>query len=496
MDTKSKSTLKIKQPSPLYYLAFGELCERFSYYGTLTILALYLSNVFQFVDDKSYSIYGVYATFAFGIPIVGGILADRFLGLKKAIILGALFLIMGNVLLAIPNFKIFSMGLALCVIGVGLYKPNSTILVGKLYSPNDPRRESGFTIFYMAMNIGGMLGPIVYGLFIHSLGWHYGFYTSAVLTTFGIILFLSKIDVFTKNYVEIPKLNIQPLLAVKTKLLVYLSLIITTSIITLTLYRPNLLSFLLIGFCIIVAGGLTIIIRKYSLDERKRIIGLIILSSFAMFFFAASLQVVSSISLFINRDIDRSIFGWTIPTTMFSSLYPFAVILIAPFLTGIWSYLALNKREPSIPTKLSLSLLLASIGFICFSMAAISSQNLLQSFYPIAWIVIGNLCLGTGELCLMPTIFSAISRFAPSNLQSTMIGVLFLFIASAGYLSSLIAKISNNSQVVTSKLMAHQLSVSIYNHTFIEISIITFVFFVLFLLLTPWIKSLIKPQDS
>ena len=184
------STLKLSQPRGFYVLSFGELCERFSYYGAQTLLVLYLTTKFSLTDDKSYSLYGAYAAFSYALPVLGGLLADRLLGLKKTLIIGGLFLIAGNLLMSIPHLNAFYAGLSLTACGIGLYKPNSSSMIGKLYGVQDDRRESGFTLFYIGMNIGATISPFVYGL-AGKWGYHYSYLFSAAILFVGWIFFLS-----------------------------------------------------------------------------------------------------------------------------------------------------------------------------------------------------------------------------------------------------------------------------------------------------------------
>lgn len=436
---------------------------------------LYLTKTFLLNDDTSYSLYAAYAVFAYALPVLGGLLADRLLGIKQAIILGGLLLIVGNVLMALSQLHGFYFGLALTACGTGLYKPNSTTLIGKLYEQHPAKREHGFTLFYLGMNIGATASPFVYG-FVKHWGFQYGYWISASLLSISWLTFLSKNKQILQQ--ESTNTNLQQIG------LAFLSIILIIALVTLLFFYPFLLNHFLLVFAAIASIVLIINAYKHETVERNRLLTLLALSFFGMCFFAASLQVGSSINLFIQRDINRLIGNWEIPTIMFASLYPLAVIVVAPWMAWLWTHLASYKKEPAIANKLGISLLLASVAFIGFMLAASSSQRNLSSHSPILWILFGNLALGLGEVCLMPAMFSAISQLAPKNTQSTMMGTWFLFIAFGGYLSGLAAKWSNHQSAVLDIV----LSSAIYSHTFLKVSIAAFIISCLLFILSPKLK--------
>ena len=462
-------------------LYWSEFFDPLYYYGAQTLLVLYLTTKFSIADDKSYSLYGAYAAFSYALPILGGFLADRFLGLKQTLIIGGFLLVIGNILMSIPNLNTFYAGLSLTACGIGLYKPNSGGMVGKLYADHDKRRDSGFTLFYIGMNIGATISPFIYGL-AGKWGYHYGYLFSAVILFVNWVLFLiHKRHILLTNPTED---NNQPKTLYK-KLLIYGSVLAACILVNVLFLYPMLLNNFLIFSAAIVLSALILYAVKRKPIERNRMFALLMLGFFGMCFFAASLQTGSSINLFIQRNINRDVFGYQIPTIMFASLYPLAVILIAPIMVAVWSHLSARQKEPTAPTKFGFGLLLVSLGFVFFMLAAISGGNDTTSHLPIFWIVLGNLALGAGEVCLMPIMFSTIAQFAPNNLKSTMMGVWYLFIAFGGYLSGFAAKLSSQNEV-TNKI----LSDIIYQHSFLKISITSFLIACAIFILTPWIKSL------
>jgi POT family proton-dependent oligopeptide transporter len=480
------SLFKREQPKSFYILSLGELCESLSYYGLQAIFVLYLSKVYLYSDNRAYSLFGVFVTLAFSAPLLGGILADRLIGRRQTIILGAISLIIGNLLLSITNFKFFCLGIANIIYGTGLYKANCTSLIGTLYKKNDTRRLRGFTLFYMATNIGAMAGPLIYG-FTQKLGWGYGFIFSAVSISISLIFFLKQ---FPDDLVEIKTVKVLLLPYYNLNRLIYLAQISVTLLLGILFYYNVMTEDFITIFIITMIVILVISLLKKVDNNHGRILSLLILCFFAMIFFAITLQVVTSINLFIQRNVDRNLGGWNVPTVMFSALYPMAVITMAPLITGIWQKLSILKKEPSVLVKIFFGLVLAGVGFICFALAA--TESISFHYYPLALIVIGNLFLGTGELCLMPSILSAISRFAPKSLTGTLMGALFLFIAFAGYLSSVIAKLSTYIHPPISILMTKNSGAFIYSQFFKDISLLTFGCALLFLILLPLINLIMK----
>lgn len=451
--------IKDDQPFGLYLLTLGELFERFSFYGAQAILVLYLVNILHFSDAKSYVLYGVFTTFAYALPVVGGLVADKLLGAKTAVISGSILLIIGNVLLALPGSMTFFIGLAILTCGTGLYKSNSSGLVGTLYSPEDKRRDSGFTLFYMGMNIGAVIGSIIYGLATKILGWHSGFLISAIGISLALGVFIYKLPkaFATKTQKTHYSLN--------TRVLAIFLIMLLCGFVSFIFFKPFLLAKLLLIFAVVLLGGIIFAAIKYSPHERNRIFALLMLSFFAMCFFAASLQVTSSISLFIERSINREIGHWQIPTILFSSLYPLAVIIFAPFLSWFWKSLSNKNKEPDIGNKFALGLFFCSIAFIAFALASMTNFS---NYTQIIWIIVGNFCLGLGELIIFPTLLAAISRFAPENLQGTMMGVSFLFVAFGGYISSLIAqKVGEPIKFIS--YFDNVFKLDIYGNFFVEI---------------------------
>lgn len=416
------------QPKSLWILSFSNLVDTFSYYGTQTILALYLIHIFHLSIMQSYTIYGGYAAFVYSMPIFGGYIADKYLGSHKALIVGGILSITGNLLLIILSKYWFSLGLATTLIGMGLYKSTTTNLVGTLYSEKS-KKEVGYTWLYLSCNVGGTLAPLVYGLIAYNLGWNYGFLCSALGVFISFLWFLSN-----KNLIK----NIEPTRSLDNlgKLGLYSGIILLCFFLSLpfcytVLIDPLIILFLAIGLTYLISLACT-----YKGQERKQVLALLTMNFFSMFYLAAGMQIGITLATFIQEKIQAGIIDIHLPASVFGMFYALFVLLLAPLIT--WFWMKLNNKGISInaPSKLVLGIFLSASGIFVFAIATLTH-------WLIACIVLGILFLSAGELVLSPSMYAAISNNAPKEIKSVMIGSWFLFLAFGGYLSAILAKASS-----------------------------------------------------
>lgn len=428
-----------KQPKFLWPLACGELWNTFSYYGTQTILALYFLHIFHLTRNDSYLLYGAYAAFAYSIPILGGIVADKWLGSKNAVIIGSCLNILGNlILMSFHHYYLFCLGLATSLIGSSLYKSNATHLVGTLYLNRDIKKESGFTLLYLAINVGGVLGPLIYGLVAHFFGWNYGFLCSALGILISTIWFISNPHQWEDRRSKTPTIPL--------KMLLYISILVACLLLSLPFYILKITNLLIIGTFIISILYLIVSITKYHGEDRRHLLALLLISFFSMFYFAAGLQIGTTITLFIQSKIQQGIIKTQLPASTFSTFYPLFVLVLAPFFTPLWHGLKRKGFTVNTPNKLLIGIILAALGISIFALTALTN-------FVITGILLGNLFLSAGELALAPAIYTAVSDLSPGGMKSTMMGCMLLFIAFGGYLSSLLATASH---VITRVIFAHQ----------------------------------------
>lgn len=451
---------KLKQPKGLYILFFTELCDRLTYYGIQSILVLYLTKYLHLSDINAYSIYGIYSTLAFSLPTLGGYLGDKFIGYINAVAYGILLIIIANIFIVIPKIHYFYIGLAVFICGIGFFKANNTSLLGKLYSEQDIRKEGGFTIFYMGMNVGAILGPIIYGVISIQWGWKAAFFTGAISSIACFIIFILGMKFYFNKSVS----NV----SIKYSYKIILSSVLVVLTISLLLKYSFLFAYLLLVIGLVTLIALYKIYKQYDYLQQNKILLIIILNFFSVFYFACSLQVSSSLILFIDRYIDTTVLGFHIPPAAFASLSAFFIIISAPLFAPLWTHLGKMHHAPTLITRIVLGLFLAVVSFLIFSL---STQ---LTFYhginlPLICIVLGNFVLGAGELCIAPPLLAAVTYLIPKKLQATFMGFWYLSIAFAAYLSSLLAKLS---AISTAAGLEGDLS---YYHAFNRTALIAFI---------------------
>jgi proton-dependent oligopeptide transporter, POT family len=412
----------------LWVIAFSKAWDTFSYYGTQTILALYLMHIFHLPKDISYLIYGTYTALIFTAPMLGGIVADRWLGCQRSLMIGCTLNIIGNLMMISLIWPLFCLGLATSLLGSGLFKGNAMHLVGALYENNSAKKESAFTVTYLATNVGGALAPLTYGLVAYFFRWNAVFLCSAIGILISSSLLLKNWKTL-KNQCRLPKLK------KINMLLVYLCVIFSCCLLSLVFYYPIVSRVFIIAA--IISGLLYIIYNTKQAPKNYQpgLVALIFICFLAMFYFAAGLQVGTTITFFIQQQIHDGIIKTPLPGSTFNILYCLFVILLAPCVTFLWRYLQRKKITISIPYKIAMGILLAAFGMITFAFASHTGSIYLC-------ISVGYMFLSVGELIISPAAFTAISDLSPDGMRGTMMGCWLLFIAIGSYLSSILANLS------------------------------------------------------
>jgi proton-dependent oligopeptide transporter, POT family len=402
-------------PRGLSTLFFTEMWERFSYYGMRAFLILYMvapaaQGGLGFSDAAAASVYGTYTGSAWGATIFGGLVADRLLGQYRSVLVGGIIIALGHFVLAFRELPFFYTGLTLIVIGTGLLKPNVSTLVGSLYASGDTRRDAGFSIFYMGINLGAFLGPFVAGNLAQSVDWHVGFACAGVGMTFGLIQYvLGK----RKLQSAIDRLGTQPK--------------VTT---------PASAS----SADAAAAPGRGL---AFTTDEWKRMGAVVLFFIFASLFWGAYEQAGSTLSLFADRYTRLSIFGWGFNSSQFQLVQPVCVILFAPIFAWLW--IRLGKNEPSSPAKFALGLIFVGLAFVLLMPAGSIAQSGPDIRVSPWWLITAYALTELGELCLSPVGLSVVTKLAPVRILGLMMGVWFLSNAlgnkiagwSAGFISTL-----------------------------------------------------------
>jgi POT family proton-dependent oligopeptide transporter len=401
-------------PRGLATLFFTEMWERFSYYGMRAFLVLYMTapaaaGGLGFADANATSIYGTYTGSAWGASILGGLVADRFLGQYRSVLIGGIIIALGHFALAFRTLTFFYAGLSLIVIGTGLLKPNVSTLVGALYEPGDSRRDAGFSLFYMGINSGAILGPIIAGYIAQRIDWHIGFAAAGVGMTLGLIQYV------------IGRKRLRIALERMSQQSARTDLTATRSA------EPEASR----GWL-----GLTTL-------EWRRVGVIIIFFLFAILFWGAYEQAGSTLNLFADRYTRLEVLGFSFPSSWFQSVQPIFVVILAPIFAWIW--IRLGRRDPSVPTKIALGILFMGLAFLVLVPAGAMAQSGEGVRVSPMWLVLAYFGSELGELCVYPVGMSAVTKLSPARIMGVMMGVWFLSIAFgnklAGYAAGFISSI-------------------------------------------------------
>ena len=436
-------------PIGLRTLFLTEMWERMSYYGMRALLVLYMTGALTGFNPglgwsslEAQAIYGVYVGMVYFMVIPGGWLADNILGHQKAVLYGAIIIALGHFTLALPLQQTFFLGLIFVVLGTGLLKGNISSIVGKLYKDEDDRRESGYTIFYMAINIGSTLGFLVCSYLGEKIGWHWGFGAAGFGMTFGVIQFVR-----SRSLLGSAGLVPNPLGEGKRSKLVFrtkISLVLMMTIILgglFGLYTIDARAFAegFYYFLCFVAGTYFLYLYFFAglnSAEKKNLVLLSLLFIGAAAFWSGFDQSASSLSIFARDYTDLSVSGYIIPIGWLQFANPIFVVIFAPIFAGIWMHLAKRNLNPALPIKFALGLVLMAISFMVMLYAV--DLAIVSSPVGMRWLVITYLLQTWGELALSPVGLAAFSKYSPKKYVGQMFGLWFTASAIGGVLAGLL----------------------------------------------------------
>ena len=362
----------------LFLLFFVEMWERFSYYGMRALLVLYMVKELLFTTEKAGNIYGIYTGLVYLTPLLGGYLADRFFGQRKCITIGGILMGTGLFLLASGVRSLFLIALFFMIIGNGFFKSNISSILGILYSDEPDKKDSAFTIFYMGINLGAFFSPLVCGTIAYKFGFIYGFFSAGVGMLIGIIIY----KIFENKYLNTAGLN------------------------------P-----------IATNNNNNIMKHSFTQEEKTNLFALVILMLFTVVFWTCYEQAGSSLTLFAEYSTNRNLFNIMIPTEYFQSLNPLFIIVLAPLMSYLWTKLNNKKLEPTSVEKFTIALFLISFAYIIMT---ISARISLHSLVSPLWLAGGYLVMTVAELCLSPIGLSLVTKLAPKQFLSLIMGTWFL----------------------------------------------------------------------
>jgi POT family proton-dependent oligopeptide transporter len=425
-------------PRGLSTLFFTEMWERFSYYGMRALLILFMTAPLAagglgFDTAAAGAVYGLYTSMVYMMTLPGGWIADRLIGQRRAVLYGGIIIALGHFSMAVPSLATFYMGLFLIVIGTGLLKGNVSVIVGQLYGKGDHRRDAGFSIFYMGINLGAFIAPLVCGYLGQQVNWHLGFGAAGIGMAFGVVQYLLGSKYLGEaGLYPAPAASRQAFEELKKKVLLWtgiaLAAIAAFAVGTYTGALPITVNqvadgagyFLLIAtvafFAWLFFGG------DWTPEERKRLYAIGVFFLAAALFWSVFEQAGSTLNLFADRDTRTELFGWQFPSSWFQSLNSLYIIALAPVFAWIW--VRLGPREPSTAAKFAVGLIFVGAGFgILIVAARLSAQGVQVS--PM-WLAMTYILHTIGELSLSPVGLSAMTKLAPARIAGLMMGVWFL----------------------------------------------------------------------
>ena len=604
MPSEYNQKMLFGHPVALYTLFFAEMWERFSYYGMRALLVFYMIKGFLgYNDHRAYAIYGAYTALVYATPFIGGMLADRLLGARRAVIIGGILMASGHLLMTVRQELTFFAALALIICGNGFFKPNISTIVGTLYDKNKEKRDGGFTIFYMGINLGAAMSPLICGYVGETFGWHYGFGLATIGMLIGVAIFAAPIrltqvlilgcalisgvamlylqnspyqllvNVFVaaaliasgiiafaalgrgglpKNAGAAPKPEVlrQKVWGfLRRDIAVYLGIAISLPLLMLLVRKDEIAGWMLTVFGFVAFLWLFIEALRAVTVERHRLFVVLVLMFFSMLFWSFFEQAGSSLNNFADRNVDRvfeetritadqvgktirlkltqeqlghlngremmnlteltkareenrdtvdwqvtkenigmGIGGAEIPASIFQAANPIFILIFGLVFTGLWSFLAVRHKDPSIPVKFSLGLFQLGLGFLALWYGATIADP--RGMVNMVWLLVGYLLHTTGELCLSPVGLSMVVKLSPSRMVSTIMGAWFLAMAFSNYLASMIASFtgvshgSGEEQIIPPPIE----TVHVYGDIFGKIALTAMVSALICFILSPLLK--------
>jgi POT family proton-dependent oligopeptide transporter len=462
----TRDTRFFGHPRGLSVLFFTEMWERFSYYGMRAILILFMTasvatGGLGFDTAKAGAIYGTYVSMVYITSLPGGWLADRFLGQRRATLYGGVLIMLGHIALAVPSLTFFYVGLGLVVLGTGLLKPNISTMVGGLYTPEDERRDAGFSIYYMGINTGAFIAPLVCGWLaqsetfrgiLASLGlapesaWHWGFGMAAVGMFLGLVQYMSGWKhLGTAGMHPAPAENAEAAAGNRRMLqrgaavvgggALLLAVLAATGTVTISAQGVSDALGLILILTTVAIFVWMFVAAKWTPEERRRLVVVLVLFVAATIFWSVFEQAGSTLNLFAQRSTRTEAFGVPFPASWLQSVAPFSLVVFSPVFAWIW--MRLGRRDPSSPAKFTIGLVCVALSF---AILVFPAQDAMQGerVSPL-WLVATYLLHTFGELCLSPVGLSAMTRLAPERIAALTMGVWFVALSAGNYLGGRVA---------------------------------------------------------
>ncbi|MBT5922123.1 MAG: peptide MFS transporter [Cellvibrionales bacterium] len=485
-----------------------EMWERFSYYGMRTILVLYLVKYHLYSAEQASFIYGAYAGLVYMMPIIGGFLADRYLGARKAVTYGAILLVLGHALMGFHGsaayldgdtvvrdndfINLFFLALALIITGVGFLKANISTIVGSLYGPNDPRRDGGFSIFYMGINLGSLISTALVGYVGETYGWNYGFGLAGIGMLLGLLVFLWG-QRLLDGRAEPRKPEVLKEIAfagINKEYAIYLGGLVLVAISWVLIQYQSV-----VGQLLGISGlAMIALIIYYSLTqckpiERDRLFVACFLIATQSVFWALFEQQAASLTLLADQQFDKTVMGVNVLASQVQLLNPLFIVLFAPLIAWLWVRLSRSNIEPSTPGKFAIAMVLIGLGYVIFSWGlgfnSGDGSEINNAGKNFLWLVLIYLFLTLAELCLSPVGLSMVTKLSTTRIVGMLMGTWFLFSAMGNYVAGWISSLTgSNAPGANSGALDVAATISVYQTIgLISIAVGVFIF-----VLTPMLK--------
>lgn len=459
-------------PKGLYVLFFAEMWERFSYYGMRALLIFYLTKWWLFADGKATLIYGAYASLVYITPMLGGYLADRYLGQRKAVQFGAILLTIGHSLLAVegtpgghevnPAIHVFWLALSFIVMGSGFLKANISVIVGQLYRITDVRRDGAYTIFYMGVNLGAFIGTLIAGWLGETYGWRYGFGAAGVGMGIGLVVFvLGRGLLLGRGEPPDAALLARRFAGVTTEWLIYAVSTAAIGLLWIIIQYQNTIGVLLLASGVVLLGYiLWVAVTQLDRHARDRIIVILFLLVLEPVFWGLYEQAGGSMNLFTDRYVDRTLLGFEIKASIWQAINPFYIMAMGPVFTWAWTALGRRGWEPSTAAKFGFAIVQVGLSFLVLVWGAEAAG--VGNLTPAIFIFLLYFFQTTGELCLSPVGLSAMNRLAPAHMASLIMGAWFFATAGGEFVAGKIGEATGAGHGVNDA--SKTLMLEIYSH--------------------------------
>jgi proton-dependent oligopeptide transporter, POT family len=454
--TTAEAAPRERQPRALSTIFFTEMWERFSYYGMRALLVLYLVHALGYQRSDALELYAVYTALVYLSPLVGGYLADRYLGTRKAILIGGITMALGHFAMAFP--PLLHLALGLLIAGNGFFKPNLSTLLGTYYRENDARRDPGFTIYYMGVNLGAFFSPLVAGTLGERVGWHYGFASAGVGMCLGLAQFVIGHDRLGPNGLPAGKARLDR--ADWTHVVVISAAMIPLVYAVMgawAVLAPAWNSLGGAGKFVVTAlvvwglwfGANHLAHRKSAAaepltrEEWHRILAILVMGFFVIFFWMGFEQAGGTMNLFADQQTDRHFLGWEIPASYFQAINPLGIVLMGPGIAAMWFTIDRTRFRLPTPAKMAIGMVILGLGFIVLAIAQ-SRADVVGKVGP-QWLFFVYLLHTIGELCLSPVGLSMVTKLAPARVAALMMGIWYLANAAANYLAGVLEALLKGS---------------------------------------------------